>query len=338
MKYFKFIFSVIFLFLFISCNSDNNNKSDIVNIENYIEKEDYKIALDEIENLTKKDFFYYNLKGKCLMAMDNHIRVRSANKMFYYAYLYQPNNLDNLILLAESFFEIKEIKKASKYYKKCLKICKVESKNDKERLIYEKLIKIDFINQKYDKVLQYIEFLESETILSNYIYVIKIISKKKLLKQEIELYDIKSLFYDETISRDELYIIFDNFIPDNIDLFRIFLQKQNLNFSKQFCKVCSIYKIFFLLIDDKNDDALKDINKLQEESFIDYQFDKVISFYYWNIKNYELANWNADFYFFKFNHLLKQNIKRSNSKKTFEKKFKNDSMFRFLKITKFDSN
>ncbi|MBO4440339.1 MAG: hypothetical protein J5798_13440 [Spirochaetaceae bacterium] len=131
---------------------------------------------------------------------------------------------------------------------------------------------------------------------------------------------------------EELIIFFDSLIPENLDLLKdICYNSKNVNIPDNLRNICSIYKVYILLCSKDFDSAKKQIEQLQADEVIHYQFDKFVSFYFWCQKRYEAANWNADFYLFRYHNEKRRTIKRSASKIKFEIRFMNDSSFKYLK-------
>lgn len=144
--------------------------------------------------------------------------------------------------------------------------------------------------------------------------------------------DFQNFNKQEKLTVEEIIIFFDSLIPENLDLLsEICYNEEILNCSDNLKNICSIYKIYLLLCKKDFDSAKRQIDKLQADAVVNYQLDKFTSFYFWCIKKYEAANWNADFYSFRYNNETERTIKRSNSRIKFEMKFWNDSSFKYLK-------
>lgn len=137
---------------------------------------------------------------------------------------------------------------------------------------------------------------------------------------------------NNTFTDEEIIIFFDSLIPDNLDLLKnICYSKENENSSDNLKIFCSIYKVYLLLCDKDFESAKEQIEKLQAEEVVHYQFDKFVSFYFWCLKRYEAANWNADFYLFRLHKEKTRTIKRSDSKMKFEIRFSKDPSYKYLK-------
>lgn len=133
-------------------------------------------------------------------------------------------------------------------------------------------------------------------------------------------------------NEEEIAIFFDSLVFNRFDLLQeICYSESCLTSSESLKNMCTVYQIYIMLCNEDYDSARKLIEKLQGENFVHYQFDKFTSFYYWCMKKYEAANWNADFYFFRKNNEKNRTIKRTNSMLKFEVKFYNDLTFKFLK-------
>lgn len=144
--------------------------------------------------------------------------------------------------------------------------------------------------------------------------------------------DFFQLAENKNITDEEIILFLDSLIPNNFDLLEdICYSNDYVIFSDNLRDICSIYQIYILLCNNDFKSAGKQIKRLQNAEIIHYQFDKFISFYYWCLKKYGAANWNADFYLFRLNNEKKRTIKRSESKIKFEIRFWNDTSFKYLK-------
>ena len=153
--------------------------------------------------------------------------------------------------------------------------------------------------------------------------------------QNIEISSAADFFQinkNKVFTDEEIIMFFDSLIPNNLDLLEnICYSKENVNFPDNLRNICSIYQVYILLCNKDFDSAKEQIEKLQAAEVVHYQFDKFISFYFWCLKKYEAANWNADFYLFRYHNEKRRTIKRSKSKIKFEIKFRKDSSFKYLK-------
>lgn len=137
---------------------------------------------------------------------------------------------------------------------------------------------------------------------------------------------------NKALTDEEIIIFFDSLIPNNVDLLNeICYNKDDANFSDELRNMCSIYRIYLLLCHKDFDSAKEQIEKLQAAEVVHYQLDKFIGFYFWSLKRYEAANWNADFYLFRYHNEKRRAIKRSSSKIKFEITFLKDPLFKYLK-------
>lgn len=152
--------------------------------------------------------------------------------------------------------------------------------------------------------------------------------------QEIEIFSVDEFYQiakNKNFSDEELIIFFDSLITKNFDILKdICYSKENMNMSENLRMICSIYQVYILLCNNDFDLAKKQIEKLQTAEVVHYQFDKFISFYYWGLEKYDAANWNADFYLFRYHNEKKRTIKRSASKIKFKMRFLTDSSFKYL--------
>ena len=165
-------------------------------------------------------------------------------------------------------------------------------------------------------------------------------NKKNIFEVETNFQNVKisssadffKITKNKTFTDEEIIIFFDSLIPDNLDLLRdICYDGESSCFSDSLINICSIYKIYILLCDGDFDSAKKQIENIQAAGVVHYQLDKFTSFYFWCLKKYEAANWNADFYLFRYHNEKRRTIKLSKSKIKFEIKFWNDSVFKHLK-------
>ncbi|MGN0728985.1 hypothetical protein [Treponema sp.] len=142
--------------------------------------------------------------------------------------------------------------------------------------------------------------------------------------------DFFKIIKNKVFADEEIIIFFDSLIPKDLDLLKdICYSNQDINVPNNLRNICSIYKVYILLCNRDFDSAKKQIEQLQADEVIHYQFDKFISFYFWCQKRYEVANWNADFYLFRYHNEKRRTIKRSASKIKFEIRFMNDSSFKY---------
>ena len=150
--------------------------------------------------------------------------------------------------------------------------------------------------------------------------------------QIFSLDDFLKFDQQKNLGDEEIITFFDSLIPDNLNLLsEICYSEENSNCSDNLKKICAIYKIYLLLCKRDFDSAKKQIEKLQSDEVVNYQLDKFTGFYFWCVKKYEAANWNADFYYFRYYREKERTIKRSNSRIKFEIKFWHDSAFKYLK-------
>lgn len=322
MKFKMVIFFI--LCLFTSCYKNIDETNSITQIQNKLHAKEYDEALLLVNDLQKKQYEYYNLKGQCYYFGKDRFGLQEANKNFFYAYLYNKNDLENILLLANSYFDLNDYKKVKKFYLKLYnKYLVSKNKNIDKDFLLTRIALINFIEKDYNFALENIANINKNNDEYSFLQTIQKISNAYLFNSELKVCDFNETL--QNIDEHLLCVLYESLIPKYMPTLKDLVLFQNNRESIK--NVNKTFLIYILTYEKDYKTANTLLEELTAKNVTITQLDKVKAFYYYATKNYTKANWFADFYFFKFYSEQKRKIKVNQSKNRFKRLFKNDAMF-----------